>query len=153
MSTFSYKMNMSVIYFTFGLVLTLGTMTACKQQSSSAADQAPQGSEQKSKSTTEQINKIVGESLEGIKKELKQLQPQADQLSNQAQGEVEKLFTFEYKVQSVPSNTPATELEQLLTKLGQDRWDCFHVAHVAEQLNILCKRMPKTYLRYIPRVF
>lgn len=73
--------------------------------------------------------------------------------SEMAQGEVEKLFVFEYKVVEFQMDLPASELQESLTLLGRERWDCFHVEPQELSNRFFCKRRPKTYLRYIPRVF
>ena len=136
------------------VILCSSSFLACKGGSSpDKAEQASSNETTTKESTSQQVNKVIGESLEGIKAELRKLQPQANELSNQAQGEVEKLFSFEYEVAEFPETLSAEELEIELLNLGKDRWECFQVLHINKNLRAICRRVPKTYLRYIPRLF
>lgn len=76
--------------------------------------------------------------------------------------EVEKLYQLEYTVRSFPLSTTSVEFESALRRLGEQRWDCFHVERTVQtstegdrevKLLVFCKRFPKTYLRYIPKNF
>lgn len=73
-----------------------------------------------------------------------------DSLANQ---EVEKLFTFEYTVKELPIESTGTEINETLSELGLERWECFHVEEKTTFIRLYCKRRPKTYLRYVPRMF
>lgn len=66
--------------------------------------------------------------------------------------EVEKLFTFEYRVEELNNTLSPEEMQEKLQELGQDRWECFHAEPQAKSLRFFCKRRPKTYLRYIPKL-
>lgn len=66
--------------------------------------------------------------------------------------EVEKLFTFEYRVEEFENSLTSEELQDKLQELGQERWECFHAEPLAKSLRFFCKRRPKTYLRYIPKL-
>jgi hypothetical protein len=79
--------------------------------------------------------------------------PSREKLSEGAQQEVEKLFVFEYKVAEVKAELPAADLEAALQALGQERWECFALQQQGAMLRLFCKRRPKTYLRFIPRMF
>jgi hypothetical protein len=72
-----------------------------------------------------------------------------------ARDEVDKLMQVEYRVEEVPANISGSILEKKLTTLGEDRWDCFgvHLSADGSHLKILCKRKPKSYLRYLTRSF
>jgi hypothetical protein len=76
-----------------------------------------------------------------------------NELDSLASQEVEKLFVFEYNVVELPSGQSTEQLNEQLSELGKERWDCFHVEEKETQIRLFCKRRPKTYLRYIPRVF
>lgn len=77
----------------------------------------------------------------------------ADSVQKSASEEVGKLFVLEYKVIEYASTEPAESIEAALAALGAERWDCFHVEQRPDALRFYCKRTPKTFLRYIPRVF
>jgi hypothetical protein len=65
--------------------------------------------------------------------------------------EIEKLFAFEYRVQEIPMPSPAAEIEKVMARMGQDRWECFHVESNFEALLLFCKRRPRSYLRFFMR--
>jgi hypothetical protein len=73
--------------------------------------------------------------------------------------ELKKLHQFEYQVIHMPASTSALAIEGTLNKLGQDRWDCFHVEKLVTaegerremKYVFFCKRPPATPLRYVPR--
>lgn len=70
-----------------------------------------------------------------------------------AEGEVQKLFAWEYHVVELPDELSREDLAARLNELGSDRWDCFHMSSSGVNLRLVCKRQPKSYLKYIPRVF
>lgn len=88
-----------------------------------------------------------------ISKAQQQVQELASGSKDTATEEVEKLFTFDYRVVEFDKSLPATDLELKLNELGKERWECFHVEPRESVLQFFCSRRPKTYLRYIPRVF
>lgn len=67
--------------------------------------------------------------------------------------ELEKLHSLEYKVLEIDGKLATVDLETAFADLGKERWDCFHIEERAESLRVFCKRNPKTYLKYIPRMF
>lgn len=67
--------------------------------------------------------------------------------------EVEKLFTFEYKVFDFSMEASSGEIEKKLSEGGREGWECFAVHEKRPNLRFFCKRRPKTYLRYVPRIF
>lgn len=67
--------------------------------------------------------------------------------------ELEKLHKLEYKVIDLAGSDSTEELEKQLAELGKERWDCFYVQPIPDKLRFFCKRNPKTFLKYIPRVF
>ena len=77
--------------------------------------------------------------------------PDNGEAGQMAEAEVEKLFAFEYKVVSLSQAQSSQQLEAALNQLGKDRWECFQVVQMQDGDSLICKRAPKTYLRYIPR--
>lgn len=82
-----------------------------------------------------------------------QLSSSKEQVSEMTSEEFEKLSIFEYKIEELPLKSETAEIEQLLSNLGKQRWECFDVLQTEKTLRIFCKRRPETYLRYIPRIF
>lgn len=80
------------------------------------------------------------------------LEESATGLKENASAEMEKLFRLEYRVVEI-KNGSSSEIEQQLTALGNDRWDCFHAESSRNALLFFCKRAPKTYLRYLLKMF
>jgi predicted nucleic acid-binding Zn-ribbon protein len=134
------------------LLLTLLLVTpiaGCQEK-----DSAQEAGKNEPQITNEQgLQDMLDNSLSGIKQEIKKLQPHADQLSDQAQDEVKKLSTFEYLVKTYSNQTSDSDLQAEFTKLGQERWECFEILPVANELRVFCSRRPETYLRYIPKLF
>jgi hypothetical protein len=73
--------------------------------------------------------------------------------------EVKKLSQVEYHMEVFPLETSADEVGAKLNVLGNDRWDCFasfarpRTEPDVPEMVVLCKRMPETVLRYLPRSF
>jgi hypothetical protein len=73
--------------------------------------------------------------------------------------ELKKLHQFEYQVIHMPASTSAVAIEGTLNKLGEERWNCFHVEKLVTAVEerremkyvIFCKRPPETPLRFVPR--
>ena len=49
------------------------------------------------------------------------------QVTDAASAEVEKLFTFEYKVHPLTNAQSAAQVEAMLNRLGQEHWECFQI--------------------------
>lgn len=101
--------------------------------------------------TKDQVKKQFNKAIEEIKTQ-----------SEPSLREVEKLHQLDYTVVSFPLDSSAQSIEQSLDELGRNRWDCFHVERTVKvtreekretQLLVFCKRLPETYLRYIPKNF
>jgi len=86
-------------------------------------------------------------------KELTQEYTKKEKIEELTTDEFEKLFTYEYKVSEFSLELSVQEIEEGFQKLGKDRWECFDIEKDEESYKVFCKRKPKTYLRYIPRVF
>jgi hypothetical protein len=85
-------------------------------------------------------------------RKVESLSSSPEEVSEKASAELEKLFTFEYKVVDFRRDSNSTSIQRALNELGQDRWECFQLIPVDAGIAALCKRRPKTYLRYIPRM-
>jgi hypothetical protein len=103
-------------------------------------------------SKLEQLNKEFEKTMQSAKEAIDGLKPHQRELEEKAASEAEKLFSFEYHVAEVAKDASPAEIEKILHELGKERWDCFHVEPRKNSLLFLCKRQPKTYLRYIPRL-
>jgi hypothetical protein len=86
-----------------------------------------------------------------LTRSLQQTAPSREEAQTMAGQEIEKLFTFEYRVQEIPMPSPAAEIEKVMARMGQDRWECFHVESNFEALLLFCKRRPRSYLRLFMR--
>ena len=106
-----------------------------------------------SKSKLEDIQQGISKQVGELQKTIEGLKPVQKDLTQQASTEVEKLYIYEYKVAELAKTLSNTDLEKELTALGAERWDCFHVEAIDNNLKVFCKRKPKTYLNYVPRVF
>ncbi len=99
--------------------------------------------------TVSDIKQTLGDIAQKFQKQA----PSTDEIQSMTQEELEKLSTFEYKVEDFNKSMSAANIESSLKTLGKDRWECFQVLEFDEKIRVFCKRLPKTYLRYIPRIF
>ena len=100
----------------------------------------------------ESLNSQLKDFLKKAEQKIEGLTPETRGVSEATSQEVEKLFTFEYKVVEFKTEASSQEIEARLQALGQDRWECFSSEGSSRSLRIFCRRRPKTYLRYIPRL-
>lgn len=119
------------------LVFCLAALSACK---------APDREESLSR-----VEREVKQALAEIGKKVDDYAPAAKEVKKSTTAEIEKLFVFEYKVFDLGDDTSLSKIEEQLQKLGEERWECFHIERFETRLSAFCKRRPKTYLRYIPR--
>ncbi len=105
------------------------------------------------KSPAPEVTDEVQKKWEAAKSKISSLAPEAEALQEKAGGELDKLFVFEYRVEEIQRNASKDEMEEILGRLGKERWDCFHIQPEGDALRLFCKRNPKTYLKYIPRIF
>lgn len=117
-------------------------------QEQPAATPSPQA-----RSSLEQISDELSAALEKASRKVSEIAPSGEQVKQSATGEVEKLYIFEYKVAEFSLDATAGEIESELNSLGKERWECFASERTEKNLRVMCKRRPKTYLRYIPRMF
>lgn len=104
-------------------------------------------------STLDTLQEGIGKTYDSAKRTIQDYTPETGPLKDAAEGEIEKLFTFEYKVLEIDSASGAVEIENELAKAGLERWECFSAHQHGDKLRILCSRRPKSYLRYIPKLF
>ncbi len=81
------------------------------------------------------------------------LQRKTSEAADSAGEEVNKVFTFEYRVLDIPQAASRAHIERELNAAGQEMWECFDMKEYGDSFRFFCKRRPKTYLRYIPRLF
>ncbi len=76
-------------------------------------------------------------------------------IEKMAREEVDKLLQVEYLVEEIPFSSGGKDLEYRLKILGAERWDCFQIMPNPDgtRLRVVCKRKPKSYLRYLTRAF
>ncbi|RMG39456.1 MAG: hypothetical protein D6719_13235 [Candidatus Dadabacteria bacterium] len=127
--------------FVLLLLFCLNALSACQ----SRQDSSDNASE---KALTEELAKILKEA----KKVAGQVSPFNPDVQEKAQKEFEKLFVFEYSVKRFPADIEDHRLEHELNSVGKQRWECFDVERDKDQLVFYCKRRPKTYLRYLPKL-
>ena len=81
------------------------------------------------------------------------LAPHGDALHAKTKEEVDKLFRWEYRVQDLPVDLSAEDMEKRLAALGVDGWECFSIVPGTSSTRTTCKRRPKsaiTYLKFLP---
>jgi hypothetical protein len=77
----------------------------------------------------------------------------ADAAGKLADNEYKKLIKVEYKVIEFPRYANGLEIESLLKKHGEDRWDCFYIEQATDVNRVYCKRYPLHYLKLLPYLF
>ncbi len=139
------------------MLVVLLFFLSCHQKKEEIAYPKEKTQKNNQQDTEQDNNSVVNSLQEQFSKFLDQVYSKQKPLSEKAQKEIEKLFTFQYKIVEYSDSLSAAELEKKLNKLGKERWDCFYVSHIKKnnqgKIRIFCKRKPKTYLRYVPRVF
>ncbi len=96
-------------------------------------------------SLAQNVGKILGAAKDGAE----QLAPHGKKLTDNTLDEVEKLSALEYKVKDLDASSSARQIQAELELLGKDRWDCYQISHLQDVTRLYCKRMPKSYLRYL----
>lgn len=102
---------------------------------------------------SEALQKIANEmnkTLEQTKESLRSVTSPQGSLQQRTSEEVSKLFSIEYKLEELPNTSTTKAVEDRLTSLGKERWDCFHIEPRALGIRIYCKRVPTSYLKYLP---
>jgi len=81
------------------------------------------------------------------------IKPQSEMVQNRTKEEIAKLFRWEYRVTDFPSSMSSAMIEEALTALGDENWECFQMLAVPEGTRAYCKRRPSSainYLKYVP---
>lgn len=100
----------------------------------------------------ESLKKNIEEKINSTIDEFSKSSPQAIE-------EVKKLSQLEYHMEVFPLEVEPLIVERKLFELGKERWDCFssfgrpRSGANSPEMVVLCKRMPETMLRYVPRSF
>ncbi len=72
-----------------------------------------------------------------------------DDVREWVEGDIDRMGTWEYKVLRVDGSDPEP-LEEQLSELGKERWECSMTAYPKPQLTILCKRPARSYIKMLP---
>jgi len=105
------------------------------EQASAAASSAAAELDQFYRSTKKQALNAVGD----VPKKVTDVT--ADEINNS--------FAIEYKVVDLERVADPKDSEAMLTALGKDRWDCFHMEPVGERLRMFCARRPFSLMRIL----
>lgn len=104
--------------------------------------------------TLSQLLAGLGEHFQGASGGVQQaLGPQGEIIQERTKEEVEKLFRWEYRVVDIDTNLSAQELENRLTELGNEGWECFSIASSdqarGQTSRVTCKRRPRSAINYL----
>ena len=105
-----------------------------------------------SRTGKKELNRLtedVQEAIDLAQQKFDDVSPDGSKLHRAASDEIEKLFSYEYTIKELDPSLSTTQLQAELDMLGMERWDCFSIQNINAQLRIICKRRPKTYLRYL----
>ncbi len=80
---------------------------------------------------------------------LNELAPTSEDVQKVAAQEVGRLYAIEYKVVPLNPSASAAELEQQLSTLGKERWECGQPFRAVEELRLVCRRLPLSYLKFL----
>lgn len=126
----------------YPLALLLALLSACQQDEPSS--QAKGLSEGFSR-TLDEVQRMVDQYTPPRER----IVAETERATAAAGGELEKLFNWEYHVASLDTDAEPEVVQRELSKLGKERWECFAATTQFNSIQILCKRRPKTYLRYL----
>lgn len=133
----------------------ISSVSACNDSTNtSQSGPGPAASPSAQTPATFSLNSLI-QTLEGAQNNVKEaVAPHADAVQARTKEEVEKLFRWEYRVVDAASNADPAEQQTLLSSLGDEGWECFHIDRMTpEKIRITCKRRPKSavaYLKYLP---
>lgn len=77
--------------------------------------------------------------------------PSTDQVSAVAQKQFQDMLSLEYKVVEIDNSASPQKIQEVLTELGADRWECFNILERGASYMIPCRRRPLSLLRYALR--
>jgi hypothetical protein len=95
-------------------------------------------------------NPEISRTVDKVKNSLSEITGENQKIASK---EVEKLFIYEYQVLDLPLTASADVIQANLSNLGKERWNCFQIDRNKTNINIICKRRPKSYLRYVTNIF
>ncbi len=72
----------------------------------------------------------------------------AKELGQLSEDEIQKIWAVEYKTIRVPQ-TDLAVLDEKLSELGKDRWDCYHVSEEENGRVVYLKRRESNAFRYV----
>lgn len=72
-----------------------------------------------------------------------------DDIREWVEDDLERMWTWEYKVLRVDGTDPE-QLQEELSALGIQRWECSLTAYPKPELTLLCKRPARSYLKMVP---
>lgn len=102
----------------------------------------------------DELQRQLEETMKSAQDAFQRLSPGGeDDLQKSAGEEVEKLFTFQYKIFELKRSGTPEQMESELNAAGQEGWECFDTNVEKDLIQFFCKRRPKTYLRYLPKMF
>lgn len=134
------------------LVILIAILTACQERGNNQSGGAQAGTpDQLSfEGLLNSLSKQVGGASGNVQEALG---PHSEALQAKTKEEVDKLFRWEYRVEDIPPDLTAGELEQRLASMGVEGWECFSLIPSTTTTRTICKRRPKSaiaYLKYLP---
>jgi hypothetical protein len=132
----------SLRYFVLIPLLAL-CLCSCKQRDEHHHDQE--------KGVVDQVGDHVGNLFRDAKDRISDYAPNTGDVSAAAQKQFQDMMMLEYKVVEVDSSAPPQKLQEVLTALGQERWECFDIMERGSTYMIPGRRRPVSLLRYALR--
>jgi hypothetical protein len=90
--------------------------------------------------------------LDDFKKEaqeaMEEAKIKAKELGQLSEEEIQKIWSVEYKSIRI-ENTDLPTLDEKLNELGQERWECYHVAEDGQERILFLRRRASTAFRYL----
>jgi hypothetical protein len=134
------------------LFILLGILTGCQERGNSQSSSTTGGTQDQLsfEGLLNSVSKQVGGASGNVQEALA---PHSEALQAKTKEEVDKLFRWEYRVDDIPLDLTASQLEQRLAALGTEGWECFSLIPSTTTTRTICKRRPKSaiaYLKYLP---
>lgn len=150
MLTFTNQFLKNLLFLVFALSVTSG----CRNERSQVAEKRPTAGATPSLAPTPSTGLLdsINSQLNSASEYVSSVSPQAKELQNATVEEMDKLFQVEYKVSEISASSTAPQLEKLLADLGKEGWECFSILPENAGLRVVCKRRPRSVLRYLKAV-
>lgn len=103
--------------------------------------------------TTDRATQTLSDTISQAGDALSNLTPSRKQIKSMTSNELNNVFAVEYKVIDISAGQEAKQIEETLSMLGRERWDCYHVEPQFDSLRVFCKRQPVSYLRYLLKLW